>query len=279
MSKDNPKKLADLGDPADAIWIEPHKIVIESNVRDFTRQHNIDSVEEMADNIIAVGGVRIAVVVRFEDSKCILVDGERRVRGALRAIEKGLDLKRILAIKANCSIRSELDLIGAQLSANNKEDLDHFELSRAFQKMLHLGAKYEEIRDKTGYTNQQITNILQMEVATNDVRSMVIAGELSASLAETTIRKHGPKKTDRIVKKAKKVAESTGSTKVTARHIRKATGESTPVEDARETIKTLVDAILAMTRTTDVAKIHRIGRNALSEANIAGNEDGNEDAA
>jgi ParB-like chromosome segregation protein Spo0J len=273
MSKDNPKSLKDLGHDAKAIWIDARDIKIRSNVRDFTRARNLESVEEMADNIIAVGGVRLPVSVKFVDGVAELIDGERRVRGSRRAIEKGFEHK-IRAIEATGELRSELDVIGAQLLANKNEGLEHIELARAFARMLDLGATYDEISAKSGgYSNQQIANILAMNHVTEDVRDMVDTGALSATLAETTFRKHGAKKGESIVKKAKKIADKTGSTKVTPRHIREAMGESTASEEARDTIKTLTDALIAVTRTSDVAKIHRIARNGLIEVGARGEED------
>src|SRR6266403_1624499 len=73
---------------SDIFKVDPRKLHVKPswNGRDFNDPLNIEHVDMLARSITAIG-VKEPLTVVWEDGKAWLVDGECRLRGALRAIE------------------------------------------------------------------------------------------------------------------------------------------------------------------------------------------------
>jgi ParB-like chromosome segregation protein Spo0J len=280
MAKESSKsRFRDLGERADeGTWIDPRKIIIKSNVRDFTLPHNIQSVQDMADNIIAVGGVLTPVIVRFENGAAILKDGERRVRGAIRAMEMGADLKLIRAVKEIQAEKNEGDWIASQILYNSKQDLTHLELSAAFTRLLTFGWSVQDISVKTSLSLQHVNNILKLEEAPNQLRELVANEQMSSSNAEALVREYDNKEVVQVVKAAKKIAKAAGAKKITKKHIDEATGNTeaptvrymTP--DARVIVRDAIDTFQKIAESDNIEKIHRWAKDALENMGVVESE-------
>ena len=129
----------------DIYSVDPRNVVVVENFnvrRDF-------ALDELKEQIKAQGVLNPITVIPFKDEdgneKYRLVDGERRLRATLAAIEEGADIKRIKALFLPRNTKEE-DLLIEQLMRNEGKNFTEYEQAIMFQRF----------RDKFGYTASEI---------------------------------------------------------------------------------------------------------------------------
>jgi ParB-like chromosome segregation protein Spo0J len=261
---------------AGAFWIDPHDIIVRTNVRNFELPHNMETLEELADSIAEVG-VKVPLIVEIEEAEdgteqVILFDGERRLRATFRAIEKGHDIKAIRVIPHVGPKTSPAERIANQLLYNAKEELSHLEFGVGYQKLIAFGWTLQEISKKTSYTVQHIQNILKLANSGEGLKNFVATEAISSSEAEKQIRIHGPKKAETIIKKAVTIAKKAGKVKATAKDIAEVTGQRPRNEELEEMLKSAIETISFVAKSTNIDKIHRMAMGFLEEHNLVGDD-------
>src|SRR5438128_331377 len=100
--------------------IDPHKLVIREgwNSRDFNDPENSQYVEDLCSSIMFLPGVKEPITVTYENGVAYVDDGECRVKAALLAISRGLDLKTV-PIKAEDRYSNEVDRLVNQRLRNS----------------------------------------------------------------------------------------------------------------------------------------------------------------
>ena len=129
----------------DIYSVDPRNVVVVENFnvrRDF-------ALDELKEQIKAQGVLNPITVIPFKDEdgneKYRLVDGERRLRATLAAIEEGADIKRIKALFLPRNTKEE-DLLIEQMMRNEGKNFTEYEQAIMFQRF----------RDKFGYTASEI---------------------------------------------------------------------------------------------------------------------------
>ena len=129
----------------DIYTIDPRNVVIVENFN-VRKEFALD---ELKEQIKLQGVLNPITVVPFKDEdgneKYRLVDGERRVRATLAAIEEGAEIARIKAIFLPRNTKEE-DLLIEQMMRNEGKNFTEYEQALMFQRF----------RDKFGYSQSEI---------------------------------------------------------------------------------------------------------------------------
>jgi ParB-like chromosome segregation protein Spo0J len=213
---------------SDMYRLAPDAIHVKEGFNSRVVDFNPEDPEDLAlANSIAVNGVKQPVAVYLEDDQAFLSDGHRRL-GAVKyvldpanGIEVTADLSGVnVLVEARDS--SEADRIFAQIVRNQGKPFTGLEQATVYSKLLALGWSEEGIAAKTGFSLQRIRDLLDLsKKATGKVRRMIQSGEISATLAITTIKKTkgDGKKAAALLEQAVGRAKSEGKKKATAKDV------------------------------------------------------------
>jgi ParB-like chromosome segregation protein Spo0J len=221
------------------------------NVRSFGAEPDEDDIHLSED--IARRGVRNPVLVRLSktDGRLKLVNGERRLRATIRALNLGLEGSENLVdipVKMIPAGKSDLD-IQAEQYVQNTDDLrkDFSDLDAA--RGLHAFVQHEwdehKIAAKTGMKLTRVRRLLAILELPVAVTAFVEKGVISATQALETYRETGTSEAavERI-EAGITAANARGSKKVTRKHIDRenAPAKATPrtlIAKAKDELSTL----------------------------------------
>ena len=129
----------------DIYQIDPRNVVV---MEDFNVRRDFD-LDELKEQIKAKGVLNPISVIPFKDEdgveKYRLVDGERRLRATLAAIDEGADIKRIKALYVNKNAKPE-ELLIEQMMRNEGKRFTEYECAIMFQRF----------KENYGYTQAEI---------------------------------------------------------------------------------------------------------------------------
>lgn len=197
------------------------------NVKDGfnSRLKNFD--ENDADDIALANsikelGVKQAVTVFWEEGQAWLSDGHRRHAAALYAIEKlGADPAMLMPVQTEPAAATEGERIFSQIVRNSGKPFTALEQASVFKKLLGLNWSEQEIADKSGISKQRVSDLLGLQKAPAKIKKMIQKGEISATLAITTLKKtkgDGDKAVEALAGGVAK-AKAEGKTKATAKDV------------------------------------------------------------
>jgi ParB/RepB/Spo0J family partition protein len=148
----------------------------------------LDAHIDMLAQSIAEVGVKKPIEVKLEDGKLLVREGHCRVRASMRAIEVyKADLKTVPVVSVD-RYANEADMILNQVVGNSGKPFTTMEQAKIFKKLLDMGWQQGEIAKKVGMSNGRISQILDLLTMPPSVQSAVIAGTISASLAQQTVK-------------------------------------------------------------------------------------------
>lgn len=213
-------------------FVDPKKISIKFNPRE-----DFGDIEAMADSIGFKGegmkeprGVLQPLRCHIEDGELVLDDGERRLRGLKRAIEKHkLKGKKALApIILQPQGHTEKDTILQTLICNGGKPLNMMEQATSINRLLNehkLSA--EEIAIHTGVSVTHVRSCLKLTESAPELQDAVRKGTIAASLAIDIIRETPTIEGQReIFQQAEEAAKKANSERITAKHVPIATGKA-----------------------------------------------------
>lgn len=135
----------------DLFMIDPRAIKVEDG---FNCRVKFD-IEDLVESIKRLGVLNpISVIKQTEEDGSTtyrLVDGERRYRAVMQAIEEGADIKRVPAMFLSKSLKKD-ELLIQQVARNEGKRFTEYEYAVACRKLKDLG-----------YTNQQIKEALNIK--------------------------------------------------------------------------------------------------------------------
>lgn len=203
---------------SDIFKIDPRKIQIKAgwNGRDMSAPENQEHVDTLAKSITHVG-VREPITVYYENNQAFVSDGHCRLLGVMRAIEVyGAEVKAI-PVKAEDRYANEADRIFSQILRNSGKPFSALEQASVFKRLLDLGWQQQDIASKSGYSNGRISQILELLTLPEGVKSMVVAGQVSPTMAVQTVKAAAtPTKAEEALKNGWATAQAAGKSKVTA---------------------------------------------------------------
>jgi len=138
-----------------------------------------DEKDDELKNSIVENGVLVPLrIKRTADDKLELIDGERRYRATIRAIEEGHDIQSVPCLFERKTINQVDALISALLS-NEGKPLKASEESEAYNRLVKWGYKAEKISKSMGKSIAHVYNRLKLSDASEDVKRSVDEGEIT----------------------------------------------------------------------------------------------------
>ena len=207
----------------DIINIDPRNIVV---VEGFNSRRDFD-IDTLKNQIKVQGVLNPISVVVFKDEngeeKYKLVDGERRLRATLKAIEEGAPIMRIPALKISKS-KTDAELFIEQLMRNEGKRFTDYENGIAFLKLrdnfkytiVEISEKVYGDKTHSGY----ISNCIALLDLPSEIQEKLANNEIS-SVAVREIVKTEESEQEQVeaVNEAVEPAKAKGKTKATNKDI------------------------------------------------------------
>lgn len=203
---------------SDMFRVNPLLLHVEDglNSRDLTTPENAAHVEALAASIAEIG-VQEPLRVFNRDGKVWVSNGHCRLAAVMKAIERGAEILSVPVI-TEAKFASQADIVFRQLVSNSGKPLSSLEQANVFKRLIAFGWTEKAIAEKTGQSVANVVRLLELSAAPEPVKAMVASGEVSATVAHQVVKQHGDaaeaKLRDGLV-----VAQSSGKTKVTAKHL------------------------------------------------------------
>lgn len=175
------------------------------------------SIEALCAHIMAGGIVPPLEIRPRNEGGAFVVDGHRRRRAYLLALERGLSLppgETELWLPVVAFVGNDAERVARVITSAENRSLSPLEVARGYARLVAWGWSNEQIAAKVGKTRQHVEQTLLLTKANSDVQELVKAGKVSASVAISQVRKHGDK-AGAVLAQAVKTAESQGKTKAT----------------------------------------------------------------
>lgn len=204
---------------SDILMVDPAKLKVQPgwNSRDFNDPENAQYVEDMCANIIAAGGVKRPIIVKFVKGEAFIRDGECRWRGAMLAISRGHALKTVPVQAADRYADEKEELFNQRLH-NSGKPYSIFEDAKHFKRLIDMGETEENIAIRSMISKTRVVQILEYNMMPEAAKKAVIAGEISASLAMSTVKEFGTEAEKKLAEGIK-AAKKEGKAKVKPAHI------------------------------------------------------------
>lgn len=193
------------------------------------------SIQATADHLMNGGQVPQLEVQAKPGGGVIVTDGHRRRRAYKIVDASGTGELWVDIVPFKGDYRARLARI---VTSQDGEKLDQLELCDNLIKMRADGMTYEEIGKAINKTKQYVDQVLQLEKADDATREMIATGQVSATLASTTIRQHGEAAGEALAT-ALVEAKRQGKVKVTAATIKPPTASRSLLDDLFNTVKGL----------------------------------------
>jgi ParB family chromosome partitioning protein len=177
QKKDNTVKTTPVAEQI--LFIDPTEI--STNPYQPRTKFEKDKLAQLADSIRVHGILNPLMATLQQDGKYQLISGERRLRAAL-----DLGLKRVPVI-----LRAALDLEKLELALIEnvqREDLNHIELARGYQRLIdEFSLTQEDLAKKIGKSRPQIANTLRLLSLPQEIQDSIRAGEISEGHAKVVL--------------------------------------------------------------------------------------------
>lgn len=224
-----------LGDmPADNSASGVSEISISDIVPDKEQPRRVfaeEGLASLAASIEARGVLQPILVRRSQEAgRYTIIAGERRWRAAQRA---GLHKIPALIKDVELGVSAEMALI----ENVQRVDLNPMEEADAYQRLSDLyGKKPTEIADAVGKSRSHVANMMRLTALPDEVRAMVMAGELTMGHARALLAADDP------LKSAKKVIAEDLSVRATEKLVSTKTAPTSVEKAAKSVARAIKDA-------------------------------------
>lgn len=207
---------------SDLLRMDPRDLHVEKGwnvrIRDFDPEDEDDLALAKS---IAENGVRQPLTVYVKNGLPTLTDGHRRLAAALYALDHlGASFPSV-PVQTEVKGADEAERVLSMETRNGGKQLAPIERAALYSRLVGLGRDEAWIAQRTGRSRQYVINLLSLREGPSEVVRMVEAGEVSATLAMSTLRetKDDAAATEKLTE-AVSAAKAAGRTKVTAKHLR-----------------------------------------------------------
>jgi ParB-like chromosome segregation protein Spo0J len=157
---------------------DPRLIVVDEG---FNERINFGDMEWLCDNICKVG-VNRPLTVYKRDDKFVLIDGERRLRAVLMAIERGIEFKRVpVLIRSGKMLASRLK--EEMVLSNDGKHLLPVEEGGAFLKFQTWNWTLKEIAARFNRSESHVQNCIMLAESCRAIVEILATGKISAKVA------------------------------------------------------------------------------------------------
>lgn len=165
--------------------IDPRKIKVRDGWNPRTNFKNINDLK----NSIIENGVQVPLRVIKEDEKTYLIDGERRLRATMKAIEEGNNIKLVPCIFESKKM-TEVDALVLALITNDGEKLNALEEAEAYHRFINWGYAASKIATMVGKSKVYVYERLSLRRSSPEIRKALGAGEISIRDASKIAKKN-----------------------------------------------------------------------------------------
>jgi ParB/RepB/Spo0J family partition protein len=167
----------------DLFYVNPRSIVV---VDGFNPRTDFSGEEELIQSIINVGVLEALEVRKNKENILELVDGERRLRATLKAIEQGNDIVSVpcYLVKQNTN---EIDLLVRALTRNTGKPLTPVEEANSFQKLINWGWNVEKVASFIGRSIPYVYKRLELCAASPELEKAINQKEITLNEARKVI--------------------------------------------------------------------------------------------
>lgn len=219
------------------LWKVPRdkiKVMPGFNVR-VKNDEYMEQVRFIADSMKANGYFAdkpLAGFVAKEGSESVIyvIDGHTRLEAVDLANAEGAEILEIPVVTKPAGTSME-DLTVALVVSNEGRHLTPFEIALVCKRLIGFGMDEAEVARRIGKTKAYVGNLLLLVSAPRAVTTMVQQGQVSASLAVEAVKAHG-KDAHKVLSEGLKTAQDKGKSKVTGKHLPKASKASAPAAKA-----------------------------------------------
>lgn len=164
--------------------VDPRCIVVRKS---WNPRIDFGELEDLMNSIIE-NGLLVPIRVRQNaQNELELIDGERRLRAILRAIEKGHDIDKIPAIYE--TLKNDTELMVLTLVTNQGKPLTPLEEAVAFSKLKKMGITVLEIAKRIGKSDSYVYEKLILVDADDETKEALKKKEISVSDAAAIVGK------------------------------------------------------------------------------------------
>lgn len=157
-------------------------------------------------------------VAKEGDAQVIYItDGHCRYNAALLANNEGAEIER-LPVVVSAQGTSLEDLTVSLVKSNSGKPLAPYEIAVVCKRLSRYGWSIDQIAERLDMTDFYVDGLLRLIAAPADVREMVVAGQVSASVAIQALRAKG-NKAYAYLQAALDKANGAGKTRITAKHL------------------------------------------------------------
>ena len=204
---------------SDLFRVNPRDLHIKSgwNNRDLTDPTNVEHIDMLAKSIAEIG-VKKPLVVYWEDGKAYVSDGHCRLHAAIRAIEVYKAEIKTVPVVTDDRYANEADRIFGQIVHNQGKPFSQLEQAKVFKKLVDLGWQQGDIAKKAGMSAGRVSQILELLTMPEGVKTMVVNGNVSATMAMQTCKNVGTE-AEQALKKGLETAKADGKNKIKPSHL------------------------------------------------------------
>ena len=188
-------------------FVSPYRLGIEEgfNPRDISTRS--DYIDHLAKDI-AQKGVLQPLIIRMDGGKAIIVDGECRWRGALRAIEHyGAELKSIPVREEAKGTDAAKRLANVVSVYNNSNHLTPLEQSKAVARIIGMGWTHDVVAKEFSVSRERIYQLLDIAALPADVKREIKEGTISSALAVQVVKEQGEQEGAKAIVEAAKAVK------------------------------------------------------------------------
>lgn len=222
----------------DLFLIDPRNVEIQS---DFNGRQTFDeeAMTQLKESIKAVG-VKVPILVKkmYGTDKFALINGERRVKASMELIAEGHELR----LPATIFTGNDTDAIVSMLITNDGVKLSLVEEAEVMTRLSNLGLTQKEISAKTGRTTTQLSSLKTIQNAPQKVKKLIAENKISSTTVISLLREH-KENPDVALSLIEKSVEISGTKKVTAKTINKASDKINSFSFLKEIVKSDEKAI------------------------------------
>lgn len=197
---------------SDLFRIDPRVLKVRE---DWNCRDDYGNIDELAASIGAIG-VKEPLTVVWQENEAWVTDGHRRLRATLKAIEEGADIKTV-PVKSEDRYANDADRLFSQITRNSGKPFTPLENAKVYKKLLDYGWSQADIAKKAGISAGRVSQVLDLLTMPEPVKQLVATGQVSASLAQVTVREHNGAKALHILQDAVATAQADGKSRATAK--------------------------------------------------------------
>lgn len=226
----------------------------------------LQSINDLCTFILGGGQIPALEVRPRAEGGVWVVDGHRRRRALMQAVNLGLPLAgdglapwvSVVPFTGN-----DADRLARVITSQEGRKLEPLELATGYKRLIAFGWSADQVAKTVGKTRQHVEQMLTLSSANSDVLKMVEAGTVAPATAVEMVRKHGEGAGAVLTEELGK-AQAQGKAKVTAGTMKGATVPRNLLDD----MHAIATGMHKSFKPDDLLAIERYHRGEITEGTV-----------